>query len=337
MKGPVRRPRRLRSSPALRNLVREHRVEPGQLVLPMFLTAGTGVREAIEGLPGIDRCSVDEACRDVERGLDLGVNAFALFPREDPADKSADGALALRDDNLACRALRELRSRFPEAVLVADVALDPYSTDGHDGIVRDGRVVNDETVEILARMAVVQARAGANVVAPSDMMDGRIGAIRAALDAEDLVDTVILSYAVKYASTFYGPFRSALDSAPVNRPGVPTDKRTYQMDPANAEEALLEAALDVDEGADILMVKPGLPYLDVVARLADAHPIPIAAYQVSGEFAMLKVAAERGLVDYHAGLEESLTCFVRAGARLIFTYGALDFADHRRAESRDGS
>ncbi len=333
---PIRRPRRLRQSPAVRDLVRETRVHPAQLVYPIFLTDGEHRREAIGAMPGIERLSVDEALREVEAGLELGVGAFALFPRVPPEAKAADGSAAIREDTLVCRALRRVRDALPDACLVADVALDPYSSDGHDGIVEDGRVVNDASVDALARMAVVQAQAGADVVAPSDMMDGRVGAIRAALDDAGLHDTLILSYAAKYASQLYGPFRDALDSAPAQRPDVPRDKATYQMDPANAREALLEASLDVEEGADILMVKPGLPYLDVVALLADTFDLPIASYHVSAEYAMLRLAAERGLMDYDAALVESLTCIARAGAQVIFTYGALDYARRWRREHAVG-
>lgn len=333
----IKRPRRLRATPVIRGLVREHRVTADRLALPIFVMEGEGAgREAIGAMPGVDRHTIDSVLAVVESALGVGVGAFALFPRVEAAHKSADGASALRDDTLACRALSAVRRRFPGVALIADVALDPYSTDGHDGIVRGGRVVNDETVGVLARMAVAQAAAGADVVAPSDMMDGRVGAIRRALEGAGLSETVILSYTAKYASAFYGPFRDALGSAPVAREGVPADKSTYQMDPANGAEALIEARLDLDEGADMVMVKPGLPYLDVIHRLATALEAPVAAYHVSGEYAMLRAAAERGMIDYHAGLAESLTSLARAGARFILTYGAVDHARRLIAENGRG-
>ncbi len=329
---PSIRPRRLRRTETIRRLVRETDLPPSRLVCPIFLIDGKGLKQPIAGMEGVDRLSIDEAIRFAGRACELGVRSFALFPKVPNDQKSADGAAALREDTLACRSLRSLREALPEACLIADVALDPFSTDGHDGIVSDGRILNDETVEILARMAVVQAQAGADVVAPSDMMDGRVAAIRHTLDGAGLTDTIILSYAVKYASSFYGPFRGALGSAPVERPGVPRDKKTYQMDPANAIEASLEAGLDAAEAADLLMVKPGLPYLDIISRLAGEYDIPIAAYHVSGEYAMLRAAAGQGLMNYEAGLVESLLCLARAGARVIFTYGALDYAQWWRKE-----
>ena len=332
MPRPLRRPRRLRRTETIRRLVRETDLPPGRLVLPMFLVDGESQRQSIVGMPGVDRLSIDEAIGLAERACDLGVRSFALFPKVPNDQKTADGSAALREDSLACRSLRALKAALPDACLIADIALDPFSSDGHDGIVAGGRILNDETVEILSEMAVVQARAGADIVAPSDMMDGRVGAMRHALDAEGLTDTIILSYSAKYASSFYGPFRGALGSAPVDRPDVPKDKKTYQMDPANAIEASLEAGLDADEAADMLMVKPGLPYLDVIARLAAEHDIPIAAYHVSGEYAMLRAAAAQGLMDYEAGLVESLQCLARAGARVILTYGALDYAAWWRRE-----
>ncbi|MEO1717151.1 MAG: porphobilinogen synthase [Planctomycetota bacterium] len=331
---PVR-PRRLRASPSVRGLVRENRVHPEQLILPLFIADGVDVREPIKTLPGVERLSVDAASSVIDEAVSLGVRSFALFPKIEASHKSADGSTALNEDGLACRALRVLRANFPDVSLVADVALDPYSSDGHDGIVRDGRVLNDETVEVLAKQAVVLAEAGANIVAPSDMMDGRVGAIRAALESTGLSDTIIMSYAAKYASSFYGPFRDALDSAPVSRDGAPAHKRTYQMDAANGDEAVREAALDVDEGADIVMVKPGLPYLDVVHRLATSLTVPVAAYHVSGEYAMLRAAASAGSIDYDDALAESLVCFVRAGARIVLTYGAMDYARVYREEHGD--
>ena len=327
------RPRRLRTTASIRDLVREHRVHPSQLVLPLFLVDGQGDRMPVRSMPGVDRMAIDPTCKVIEEARMLGIGAFALFPCIAPEDKDRDGSCALRRDSLMCRSFGVLRERFPDATLIADIALDPYSTDGHDGIVRNGEIRNDETVDVLSKQAVLLAQAGASVVAPSDMMDGRIGAIRAALESAHLSNTVIMSYTAKYASSFYGPFRHALESTPVPRPGVPKDKRTYQMDPANGREAMRQAALDVDEGADILLVKPGLPYLDIIHRFAEHFDVPIAAYHVSGEYAMLRAASERGCLDYDASLAETLTCFARAGARIIFTYGAVDYARRYREEA----
>ena len=329
---PTIRPRRLRQSKTIRALVRETDLPPSRLVLPMFLVEGEKQVQPIHGMPGVDRLSIDEAIRRAERAMSMGVGAFALFPKVPQEGKSADGSSAIREDTLACRSLRAIKKSLPESCLIADVALDPFSTVGHDGIVARGRVLNDETVEVLAKMAVVQARAGADIVAPSDMMDGRVAAMRHALDNAGLIDTIILAYSAKYASSFYGPFRGALGSAPVEAPDVPKDKKTYQMDPANAIEAVLEAGLDVDEAADMIMVKPGLPYLDIIARLAAEFETPVAAYHVSGEYAMLHAAAAQGLMDYEAGLVESLLDLARAGSRGVLPYGALDYAAWWRRE-----
>ena len=326
MNRPIQRPRRLRSTPAVRGLVRERTPRVDQLVLPIFVTDGEGARRPIAELPGVDRLSLDLAAARLEEAMDLGITSFAPFPCVPDSDKDGEASMATREDSLGARAIRFLSERFPEAVLIADIALDPYSSDGHDGIVVDGKVVNDRTLGILADMAVLMAESGATMVAPSDMMDGRVGAMRLSLDRAKLTDTIIMSYAVKYASSFYGPFRAALDSAPDVRSGVPSDKRTYQMDPANAVEALREARLDVAEGADILMVKPGLPYLDVVRTLSTELETPVAAFHVSGEFAMLKFAAAAGALRYEDALMESIQSIVRAGADIVFSYGAIDFA-----------
>jgi porphobilinogen synthase len=265
-----------------------------------------------------------ERCREA---LELGVGAFALFPAIDQSLKTPDAAEALNPGNLLCRAVTTIKESVPEAYLITDIALDPYSSIGHDGLVsQDGVILNDETVDLLAQMAVLHARSGAHMVAPSDMMDGRVAAIRAALDASGATEVAILSYTAKYASAFYGPFREALDSAPVEAPNVPSNKNTYQMDPANAREALVEALLDEEEGADILMVKPALPYLDVISQLRQATELPIAAYQVSGEYAMIMAASEKGWLDVRAGMTESLLGIARAGADVIFSYAALDYA-----------
>lgn len=337
---PIRRPRRLRRSAAIRGLVRETTLTPARLVLPLFLVEGEDVAEPIGAMPGRERLSIDRAIRECEQALSLGVCAFDLFQATDSALKTPEGTEALNPENLTCRAVRAIKSAVPEACLITDIALDPYSSLGHDGLVSDaGVVLNDETVEILAKMGVLHAEAGADIVSPSDMMDGRVGAIRTALDAAGHQDVAVLSYTAKYASAFYGPFRAALDSAPVDAPNVPPDKQTYQMDPANAREASIEARLDIDEGADILMVKPALPYLDVVARLRAATDLPIAAYHVSGEYAMIKAAAQNGWLDERACMTESLTAIARAGANIIFTYAALDYArwwHDSRAPRRSG-
>ena len=315
------RPRRLRTSAALRALVRETQVTPAHLVLPMFVREGEDAATPIASMPGQARLSIDLLVGKASEAKRLGISGVALFPVIDDAEKDPRGSASAKPDGLLQRAVRALKQALPELLVVTDVALDPYSSDGHDGVLVDGRIDNDETLPILAEMAVSQARAGADIVAPSDMMDGRVGAIRAALDRAELTDVGIGSYCAKYASAFYGPFREALDSAP--RAG---DKKTYQMDPANAREALRELGLDEAEGADWVMVKPGLPYLDVIRLFREHTQLPVAAYHVSGEYAMLKAAAERGWLDYDACLLESLVGLKRAGADVIFTYGALDAA-----------
>ena len=322
----TRRPRRLRRTATIRGLVRETRLTPDRLVLPQFLIDGKDKVEPIGAMPGRSRMTIDRTVAECKEAIRLGVKSFALFPAVDPAKKTNDGKEAFNPDNLLCRAVRAIKNACPEACVITDIALDPYSSAGHDGIVRGGIIVNDETVALLAGMAVVHAGAGADIVAPSDMMDGRVAALRKALDESAYTDVAILSYTAKYASAFYGPFREALDSAPVDAPDVPRDKKTYQMDPANAREALVEAMLDEAEGADIMMVKPGLPYLDIIARLRERTNLPIAAYHVSGEYAMVKAAAKMGWLDERACMTEALTAIARAGADVIFTYAALDFA-----------
>jgi porphobilinogen synthase len=322
-----RRPRRRRRSPVIRDMVRETRLTPDRLVLPLFLCEGTNISQPIGAIPGRSRTSLDLTIRECEQALKLGVQSVCLFPQVPSERKTKDGREALREGNLLLRTISALKKELPQLCVMTDVALDPYNSDGHDGIVSSrGVIENDQTVELLAKMSVLHAQAGADVVAPSDMMDGRVGAIRSALDKAGHEDTLILSYTAKYASSFYGPFREALDSAPANDPRVPRDKKTYQMDPANAREALIEAALDEAEGADILMVKPGTIYLDIIAKLRAATALPIAAYHVSGEYAMLKAAAEKGWLDERAALTESLLSLARAGSDIIFTYGALDYA-----------
>lgn len=315
------RPRRNRRSPAIRNLVREHHLQAHDLVWPLFVQEGERQQTPIASMSGQARLSIDLLLERAAEANSLGVQAVALFPALSDALKDPKGRESANPDGLLQRAVAALKSELPELLVITDVALDPYSSDGHDGVLIDGRIDNEATLPILAEMAVAQARAGADVVAPSDMMDGRVAAIREALDEAGFVDVGICSYCVKYASAFYGPFRDALDSAP--RAG---DKKTYQMDPANVREAVREVELDEAEGADLLMVKPGLPYLDVIRFVRERSALPIAAYHVSGEYAMLKAASERGWLDYERCLLESLTAFKRAGADLIFTYAAVEAA-----------
>ncbi|MGD2017399.1 MAG: porphobilinogen synthase [Planctomycetota bacterium] len=319
---PLHRPRRNRRTPALRDLVRETSLSSRDLVYPVFLH-GDAADVEIEAMPGQTRWSPEGLLRVAERTLEAGVRAMVLFPKIEDDRKDRTGSEVENEDGLVPRSLRALKARFPELALFTDVALDPYSSDGHDGIVDadSGAVLNDETVEVLCRQAVVQARAGADVIAPSDMMDGRVGAIREALDAEGFTDVAILSYTAKYASAFYGPFRGALDSAPKEG-----DKKTYQMDPANAREAMRELYLDEAEGADMVMVKPAGPYLDVVRAVREATTLPVAAYQVSGEYLMIEAAARSGWLDRREVALESLMGIKRAGADMILTYHALDAA-----------
>ncbi len=324
---PVRRPRRLRCSKAIRDMVRETVLVPNHLVLPQFIMEGDNTTEPIEAMPGRSRMSIDRTIIECKEAMDLGVQSFALFPLVPESLKTNDGQEALNPDNLVCRAVHAIKETYPEACVITDIALDPFSNVGHDGIVSPrGKVLNDETVDILAKMAVVHAKAGADIVAPSDMMDGRVGAIRTTLDLAGFADVGIISYTAKYASSFYGPFRQALESAPVQAPNVPKDKKTYQMDPANSREAIAEAMLDEAEGADMIMVKPGLPYLDIIHLLRSQTTLPIAAYHVSGEYAMIKAAAKLGWLDEQACMHESLVALARAGADVIFTYAAIDYA-----------
>jgi porphobilinogen synthase len=315
------RPRRNRKHETIRSMVRETTLAPHHFILPLFIHRGENDEE-IGAMPGCSRLSPAGLIRQVEVARDAGVNAVVLFPAVPEELKTPRGEQSFNPDGLVPRSIGALKERWPDLVVVTDVALDPYSSDGHDGIVSaDGRILNDQTVEVLCKQALSQARAGADIISPSDMMDGRVGAIREALDDEGFTEVSILSYTAKYASAFYGPFREALDSAP--RGG---DKKTYQMDPANAREALREARLDEDEGADMLMVKPAMPYLDVIRRLREESPLPIAAYQVSGEYAMLKAASERGWLDEKKVVLESLTAIRRAGADVILTYYAVQAA-----------
>lgn len=317
----VRRPRRNRKSEAIRSLVREHTVTVNDLMYPLFMVEGSKNKTEVVSMPGIFRFTTDLLLKEIENCLALGIKAFALFPNLPESKKDKYAKESYNDKNFYLQAVREIKERFPEAVIMTDVAMDPYSSDGHDGIVEEGKILNDETLEILGRMALAQARAGADIVGPSDMMDGRIGYIRELLDDEGFQDVSIMAYTAKYASAFYGPFRDALDSAPKFG-----DKKTYQMDPANQTEALVEAELDVLEGADIIMVKPALAYLDVIKTLYDQFDIPIAAYNVSGEYAMVKAAALNGWLDGERAMMESLLSIKRAGAKIILSYFAKEFA-----------
>jgi len=317
----LERPRRNRSTPEIRGFLRETTLSAEHLVWPVFVQEGTSRETPISSMPGQSRLSVDLLIERAKRARDLGVPAVALFPALDDSLKDPRGKESTNPNGLLQRAVRALKSAVPNLLVITDVALDPYSSDGHDGVVIEGRIDNDITVPILAGMAVAQAVAGADLVAPSDMMDGRVGAIRKALDEAGHTGVGIVSYCVKYASAFYGPFREALDSAP--RSG---DKKTYQMDPANVREALRELRLDEAEGADWLMVKPGLPYLDVIRFVREHSSLPVAAYHVSGEYAMLKAAAQNGWLDYDKCLLESLVSLRRAGADMIFTYAAVEAA-----------
>lgn len=321
---PATRMRRMRRTDFSRRLLRENRLAPEDLVYPVFVLEGSGRREPVPSMPGVERKSIDLLIAEAREVAGLGIPALALFPVTPPEAKSEDAREAYNPDGLAQRAVRALKDALPDLGLITDVALDPFTTHGQDGLIdARGYVVNDPTVEVLARQALSHAEAGADVVAPSDMMDGRIGAIRAALEAAGQVDTLILAYAAKYASHFYGPFRDAVGSA-ANLGGG--DKSSYQMDPANGDEALREVALDLAEGADMVMIKPGLPYLDVVRRVKDRFGAPTFVYQVSGEYAMLKAAAANGWLDERAVVLESLVCIKRAGADAILTYHAKEAA-----------
>ena len=312
------RMRRNRKSPWARAMVRENSVTAADLIWPIFIVDGEKKRIAIEAMRGVERFSIDEAVREAEKAAKLGIPAIALFPYTDPALRDAEGSEALNADNLICRACRAIKRAVPEIGIITDVALDPYTSHGHDGLLRDGVILNDETVQVLAQQALVQAEAGCDVIAPSDMMDGRVGAIRQTLDQAGLELVQIMSYAAKYASVFYGPFRDAVGSFQT----LTGDKRTYQMDPANGHEALREAELDIAEGADMLMVKPGLPYLDIVYRLKQSFGLPTYAYQVSGEYAMIDAASACGYIDRDKAILESLLAFKRAGADGVLTYFA---------------
>lgn len=326
---PAGRPRRLRRDEFTRNLVREHALTPHDLIYPVFVLDGKGKREPVASMPGVERVSLDLLLPVAQRCVELGIPVMALFPVIDPSLKTPGGDEAMNPDGLVPRVVRELKKRFPGLGVMTDVALDPFTSHGQDGLLDEtGYILNDPTVEVLVKQALVQAEAGVDIVAPSDMMDGRIGAIRTALERSGLIHTRIMAYSAKYASAFYGPFRDAVGSA-ANL--GKSNKKVYQMDPGNTDEALREVAMDIAEGADMVMVKPGMPYLDVVRRVKDEFRVPTFAYQVSGEYAMLKAAAANGWLDHDAVMMESLLAFKRAGADGVLTYFALDAAAKLKA------
>jgi porphobilinogen synthase len=321
---PHGRPRRLRRDEFTRDLVREARLSSHDLIYPVFILEGTGQRQAVSSMPGVERLSVDQLLPVAERCMAVGIPVLALFPVIEPSLKTPDGREALNPKGLVPRAVRELKARFPGLGIMTDVALDPFTSHGQDGLLDEtGYIVNDETVGLLVQQARVQAEAGVDIVAPSDMMDGRIGAIRRSLEEQGQIHTRIMAYSAKYASAFYGPFRDAVGSASNLGKG---NKKVYQMDPGNSDEALREVAIDIAEGADMVMVKPGMPYLDIVRRVKDEFRVPTFAYQVSGEFAMLRAAAQNGWLDGEAAMMESLLAFRRAGADGVLTYFALEAA-----------
>ncbi|MAZ43626.1 MAG: porphobilinogen synthase [Legionellales bacterium] len=324
MSFPATRLRRLRQNAVIRSLVQEHAIRAEQLVLPVFVVPGQNIEEPVEGFFDVKRRSVDKLMAVCDEALTAGVQTLALFPVLDASVKDLKGHEALNPEGLVPQVAQTIKSNFPELMLVADVALDPYTSHGQDGIIDDkGKILNDETVAVLAKQALISAQSGIDVVAPSDMMDGRVGVIRETLESNGCTDTIILSYAAKYCSAFYGPFREAVKSKACL---AKADKKTYQMDPANTAEALREIQSDIEEGADCVMVKPGLPYLDIITQAKAAFDVPIFAYQVSGEYAMLKAAAQARAIDYEQGLMESLLALKRAGASGIFTYAALEAA-----------
>ncbi len=326
----IRRPRRNRISAAVRGMVQETHLTIDHLVQPLFLADGQRIKDEVSSLPGTFRFSPDLVLQEVEECLNLGITNFIMFPAVADALKDKKATYSYDPRNFYLKTATVIKKHFPEACLISDVAMDPYNSDGHDGYVHAGKIQNDETLPILAKMAVAQAQAGFDILGPSDMMDGRVGVIREALDEAGFADTGIMSYTAKYASAFYGPFREALDSAPKNLDDVPNDKKTYQMNPANKREALIEADLDVAEGADFLMVKPALNYLDIIHLLKENYELPIAAYHVSGECAMLLAAARNGWLDFDKAMPETLLSIRRAGADVIITYFAKEFAKKAR-------
>jgi porphobilinogen synthase len=319
---PSTRMRRNRRTPWLRNLVRENTLTPADLIWPIFVVGGTGERQTIDSMPGVERLSVDLVVQAVKDARDLGIPMVAIFPFIEENLKTPDAAEAWNNDNLVCRAVRVIKDAVPDIGVMCDVALDPFNSDGHDGIVKGEKILNDETVELLVKQSINQANAGCDVIAPSDMMDGRILALRNGLDTTGYEDVAIMSYAAKYASGFYGPFRDAVGSGGA----LKGDKKTYQMDPANTDEAMREVSLDISEGADMVMVKPGLPYLDIIRRVKDTFAMPTFAYNVSGEYAMMRGAGDAGWLDYDVVMMETLIGFKRAGADGVLTYHAIDAA-----------
>jgi porphobilinogen synthase len=315
--------RRNRRSEWARRMMRENQLTTDDLIWPLFIMDGNNKRAPIRSMPGVERLTVDQAVREAERAAKLTIPCLALFPYTDPKLRDEIGSEALNPDNLVCRAIRAIKQEVPDIGILCDVALDPFTSHGHDGLIRDGEILNDETVAVLVKQAVVQAQAGCDIIAPSDMMDGRVGAIRKALDAASFIEVSIMAYAAKYASVFYGPFRDAVGSSKT----LTGDKRTYQMDFGNTDEALREVALDIEEGADMIMIKPGLPYLDIVQRVKDAFGMPTFAYQVSGEYAMIMAAAGNGWLDGERAMIETLTAFKRAGADGVLTYFAPRVAE----------
>lgn len=322
------RPRRNRKAEWARRLVRENVLTTDDLIWPLFVVGGQNTRTPVASMPGVDRLTVDQVVRDAERAARLNIPCIALFPYTEPSLRDETGSEALNPNNLVCQAVRAIKKEFPDIGVLCDVALDPFTSHGHDGLIADGKILNDETVAVLVQQALVQAEAGCDIIAPSDMMDGRVGAIREALDDDGFGDVQIMSYAAKYASAFYGPFRDAIGSAKT----LTGDKRTYQMDSANSDEALREVELDIVEGADMVMVKPGMPYLDVVRRVKDTFAMPTFVYQVSGEYAMIAGAAANGWIDGDRAMMESLVGFKRAGADGILTYFAPQAAEKIKAE-----
>ncbi|MET4173591.1 porphobilinogen synthase [Bradyrhizobium sp. LA2.1] len=323
------RPRRNRKAEWARRMVRENVLTTDDLIWPLFLIDGDNKREQIASMPGVDRLSVDQAVREAERAMKLTIPCLALFPYTDPSLRDEEGSEATNPNNLVCQAVRAIKKEFPDIGILCDVALDPFTSHGHDGLISDGKILNDETVAVLVRQALVQAEAGCDIIAPSDMMDGRVAAIREGLDRSGLLDVQIMAYAAKYASAFYGPFRDAIGSAKT----LTGDKRTYQMDSANTDEALREVDLDISEGADMVMVKPGMPYLDVVRRVKDTFAMPTFAYQVSGEYAMIAAAANNGWLDGERAMMESLLAFKRAGADGVLSYFAPKVAEKLRSQT----
>ncbi len=321
----LRRPRRNRKSENIRQLVQETTLSVSDLIFPMFVTEGENKAVEVASMPGIFRYSADRLLDEISACKELGISTFALFPQIEESKKDSHARESHNPDGLYLRTIRQIKAQLPGVCLMTDVAMDPYSSDGHDGLVQNSMILNDETLPILGQMALAQARAGADIIGPSDMMDGRVGYLRELLDGEGFENVSIMAYSAKYASAFYGPFRDALDSAPKFG-----DKKTYQMNPANRSEALIEAELDYAEGADFLMVKPALPYLDVIQTLSENFAIPVAAYNVSGEYAMVKAAARNGWLDGEKAMLEMLLCIRRAGAKVILTYFAKEFAQFAR-------